>query len=116
MKPTAPALSPPQSIHAPCGPCWKSALISPLSAPNRPKNSRIQYSTWQSQSATGPNRPARYAAQSSKLPSKNPRAREVIHKSFADPAAASGSEEEQLEVFRQVRDEIKDWITKTFGG
>jgi arsenate reductase len=49
-------------------------------------------------------------------PSKNPRAREVIHKSFADPAGASGSEEEQLEVFRQVRDEIKDWITKTFGG
>jgi arsenate reductase len=49
------------------------------------------------------------------LPSKNPRAREVIHRSFADPAAASGSEEEQLEAFRQVRDEIKDWIIKTFG-
>ncbi len=50
------------------------------------------------------------------LPSKNPRAREVIHRSFADPAAASGSEEEQLEAFRQIRDEIKDWIIKTFGG
>jgi arsenate reductase len=49
------------------------------------------------------------------LPSKNPRAREVIHKSFADPAAAAGSEEEQLEAFRQVRDEIKEWITQTFG-
>jgi len=49
-------------------------------------------------------------------PSKNPRAREVIHRSFEDPAAASGSEEEQLEAFRQVRDEIKNWITKTFGG
>ncbi len=36
-----------------------------------------------------------------KLPSKSPRAREVIHKSFADPAAVSGSEEEQLEAFRQ---------------
>jgi arsenate reductase len=49
------------------------------------------------------------------LPSKNPRAREVIHKSFADPAAAAGSEEEQLEAFRQVRDEIKEWITQTLG-
>lgn len=49
------------------------------------------------------------------LPSKNPRARVVIHKSFADPAAASGAEEEQLEAFRQVRNGIKDWITQTFG-
>jgi arsenate reductase len=48
-------------------------------------------------------------------PSNNPRAREVIHKSFADPAASAGSEEEQLEAFRQVRDEIKEWITQTFG-
>ena len=44
-----------------------------------------------------------------------PRAREVIHKSFEDPAAAVGSEEEQLRVFRQIRDEIKDWISQTFG-
>jgi len=49
------------------------------------------------------------------LPSKNPRAREVIHKSFADPAAAAGSEEGQLEAFRQIRDEIKEWISQTFG-
>jgi arsenate reductase (thioredoxin) len=49
------------------------------------------------------------------LPSKSPKAREVIHRSFADPAAATGSEEEQLEAFRQVRDEIKDWISQTFG-
>ena len=48
-------------------------------------------------------------------PSKSPRAKEVIHKSFADPAAAAGSEEEQLKVFRQVRDEIKEWISQTFG-
>jgi arsenate reductase len=50
-----------------------------------------------------------------KLPSKSPRAREVIHRSFEDPAAAAGSEEEQLETFRRVRDEIKDWISQTFG-
>jgi arsenate reductase len=48
------------------------------------------------------------------LPTKSPRAREVIHKSFDDPAAAVGSEEEKLKVFRRVRDEIKDWIVQTF--
>jgi len=48
------------------------------------------------------------------LPTKSPRAREVIHKSFEDPAAAVGSEEEKLKVFRRVRDEIKDWILQTF--
>jgi arsenate reductase len=48
-----------------------------------------------------------------KLPSQSPRAKEVIHKSFDDPAAAA--EEEQFEAFRRVRDEIKDWITQTFG-
>ncbi|AKB29352.1 Arsenate reductase [Methanosarcina siciliae T4/M] len=49
------------------------------------------------------------------LPTEAPKAREVIHKSFEDPAAAVGSEEEQLKVFRQIRDEIKDWISRTFG-
>jgi arsenate reductase (thioredoxin) len=42
------------------------------------------------------------------LPTKYPKAREVIHKSFEDPAATMGSEEERL------RDEIKDWILQTF--
>jgi arsenate reductase len=37
-----------------------------------------------------------------------------MHKSFEDPASAVGSEEEKLNVFRQVRDEIKDWTSKTF--
>ncbi|MBP7070548.1 MAG: arsenate reductase ArsC [Methanothrix sp.] len=49
------------------------------------------------------------------LSSSLPKAREVIHRSFQDPAAASGSWEEQLLVFRRVRDEIKDWIAQTFG-
>ncbi len=49
------------------------------------------------------------------LPGKSPRAREVIHRSFDDPALAGGSEEEQLGAFRRVRDEIKDWISQTFG-
>ena len=49
------------------------------------------------------------------LPSSFPKAREVIHRSFEDPAAALGTEEEQLEAFRQVRDEIADWISGSFG-
>jgi len=48
------------------------------------------------------------------LPTKSPKAKEVIHRTFEDPALARGSEKEQLDVFRQVRDEIKDWISQTF--
>ena len=49
------------------------------------------------------------------LPGSLPKAREVIHRSFEDPAAALGTEEEQLEAFRRVRDEIADWISWSFG-
>jgi len=49
------------------------------------------------------------------LPSRAPKALEVIHKSFEDPAAVSGTEEEQLCAFRQARDEIRGWIVETFG-
>ena len=48
------------------------------------------------------------------LPSSLPRAREVMHRSFEDPAGAVGSEGEQLHAFRRVRDEIADWISRTF--
>lgn len=48
-------------------------------------------------------------------PTKLTKAREVIHKSFDDPATTVGSEEEQLKVFKRVRDEIKDWISQTLG-
>lgn len=48
------------------------------------------------------------------LPTKSPKAKEVIHRSFEDPAVAGSSEEEQLKVFRRVRNEIKEWITQTF--
>ena len=37
------------------------------------------------------------------------------HISFQDPRAFEGSEDEKLDVFRRVREEIKDWIEKTFG-
>lgn len=45
---------------------------------------------------------------------KAPAARKTIHKTFKDPATADGSEEYQLSVFRQVRDEIRNWIIQTF--
>lgn len=34
----------------------------------------------------------------------------IIHKGFEDPAKFVGSDEEKLNVFRKVRDEIKDFI------
>jgi arsenate reductase len=37
-----------------------------------------------------------------------------LHWSFEDPAAATGSEEEQLAVFRRVRDEIRAQV-REFG-
>jgi arsenate reductase (thioredoxin) len=46
---------------------------------------------------------------------ESPAARSIIHRSFKDPAASGGSEEEKLAIFRQVRDEIKEWITHIFG-
>ncbi len=37
------------------------------------------------------------------------------HHGFEDPAAATGSREERLAVFRRVRDEIIEWIDERFG-
>jgi arsenate reductase len=34
----------------------------------------------------------------------------TLHHSFTDPAAAAGSDEERLAVFRRVRDEIEMWL------
>ncbi|MFA5137775.1 MAG: arsenate reductase ArsC [Elusimicrobiota bacterium] len=34
----------------------------------------------------------------------------IIHAGFEDPAAAKGSEDEVLSVFRRVRDEIRDFV------
>jgi arsenate reductase len=39
-----------------------------------------------------------------------PGARERIHWSFEDPAAAQGSEAERVEVFRRLRDEIRQRV------
>ena len=43
-----------------------------------------------------------------------PAAKETIHRNFKDPAVAEGSDEDQLNAFRQARDEIKNWIEQTF--
>jgi arsenate reductase len=37
-----------------------------------------------------------------------------IHRTFPDPSSFSGTEEEILAKVRGVRDEIKEWIDKTF--
>ena len=36
----------------------------------------------------------------------------ILHHSFRDPANASGSDENILQVYRQIRDEIQIWIEK----
>jgi len=41
--------------------------------------------------------------------------KKILHKSFDDPSAFNGSIIEILTVFRRVRDEILEWIKKTFG-
>lgn len=41
---------------------------------------------------------------------------EVFHKGFRDPSEFKGNEDEILEKVRQVRDEIRVWIKKAFGG
>jgi arsenate reductase len=39
-----------------------------------------------------------------------PGAKKMIHVSFSDPSGATGSEEDQMKIFRQIRDEIIAWI------
>lgn len=43
-----------------------------------------------------------------------PGAKNRLHWSFEDPAQATGTEEERLEVFRKVRDEIRERIEREF--
>jgi len=40
--------------------------------------------------------------------------RKIIHKSFPDPSAFAGSEEEIMQKVRAVRDEIRRWVEQTF--
>lgn len=43
------------------------------------------------------------------FPGKN-----IIHKGFEDPSSITGTEDEILTKVREIRDEIKEWIKKTF--
>jgi arsenate reductase len=36
----------------------------------------------------------------------------VLHQSFPDPSAASGSDEQILQAFREARDSIREWIER----
>ena len=36
----------------------------------------------------------------------------LIHNGFIDPADAAGSDRERTEVYRQVRDEIQEWVAE----
>jgi len=41
-------------------------------------------------------------------------AQKVMHKSFADSSKFQGTEEQIMQQVNQVRDEIRDWLLKTF--
>ena len=41
--------------------------------------------------------------------------KKVIHKSFEDPAAFEGNIEDNLNEFRKIRNEIKNWLIIEFG-
>jgi len=42
-----------------------------------------------------------------------PGAKKMIHKAFRDPSAVIGTEEKKLNVFREVRDQIHEWIKES---
>jgi len=39
----------------------------------------------------------------------------ILHKGFRDPSRFKGTDDEILKKARHVRDEIRDWLEKTFG-
>jgi len=40
---------------------------------------------------------------------------ELVHKGFEDPASFDGTPEEIMDKFREVRDQIREWIDHRFG-
>jgi arsenate reductase len=40
--------------------------------------------------------------------------KKVLHQNFDDPGLVQGNEEQQLQAFRTVRDQMKSWIEQTF--
>jgi arsenate reductase (thioredoxin) len=43
-----------------------------------------------------------------------PGGKNYLHKSFEDPAAFTGTENNKINAFRRIRDKIRDWIKETF--
>ena len=43
-----------------------------------------------------------------------PGGKEVLHKGFEDPSGGQGTQEEKMQIFRRIRDEIWDWIQEAF--
>jgi len=43
-----------------------------------------------------------------------PGGKKILHQSFEDPSAVTGTEEEIMAGFRRVRDEIRNWIENEF--
>ena len=43
-----------------------------------------------------------------------PGAKKYLHQGFPDPSTFTGTDEEMLSKFRQLRDKIKSWIESTF--
>ena len=43
-----------------------------------------------------------------------PGGKRILHKSFEDPSALTGTEKEIMAGFRRIRDEIKSWIENKF--
>jgi arsenate reductase len=44
-----------------------------------------------------------------------PGGKKYIHSSFEDPSEFRGKENEAIAIFRRVRDDIREWIERTFG-
>ena len=44
-----------------------------------------------------------------------PARRKNLHQGFDDPSAVTGTDEKKRAAFRRIRDELADWIDKTFG-
>ena len=40
--------------------------------------------------------------------------KQYMHMGFQDPSEAKGTEEEILQLFRKIRDEIREWVEKEF--
>ena len=43
-----------------------------------------------------------------------PYAKKSLHKNFQDPASFKGNEQETLEHFREIKNQIKNWLVHTF--